>query len=357
MSYTNGLDNPELFFQCKLYTGTGSSHAITLDGSEDMQPDMVWWKERTSTDYHTIVDSVRGATKRIFPNATDAEDTNTESLKSFDSDGFTMGTNAGANQASQPYVAWNWKAGTSFSNDASATGVGDIDSSGSVNTDAGISICSFTGNGSNSQTVKHGLSTAPELIILKARGQGTYGWMTYDSVNGAGKYMNFAADHGAVSDTGMWSNTAPTSSVFSLSNGGNTAITNPNTVTMIAYCFHSVKSYSKISSFTGNGNADGTFVYTGFRPAWVIIKKSSGTNEWGVWDNKRSTSNVTDDIIYANLSNAEAANNANGLDFVSNGFKIRASGDLFNASGGTYIYMAFAESPFTNSNGVPTNAR
>jgi hypothetical protein len=357
MAYTT-IDNAELFFQAKLHSGNGSTQSITFDGSENMQPNWVWIKERNAAEHHYLFDSVRGVQKFIYTNLVNEEASNSNSLTAFDSNGFSLGNYADVNESGKTYVSWNWKAGTSFTNDASATSVGDIDSSGSVNTDAGFSICSFTGNGSNSQTVKHGLSTAPELIILKSRGQGTYGWITYDAINGAGKYLTINGTHASVSDTGMWSNTAPTSSVFSLSNGGNTAITNPNTVTMIAYCFHSVKGYSKIGTYTGNGDADGSFVYTGFKPAFVMTKKTSSSTarNWCILDNKRSSSgaNVVDDRLFPNLGDAE--DSSTSADFLSNGFKLRDNAGEFNQAV-SYIYMAFAEAPFVNSNGVPCNAR
>ncbi len=362
-AYTT-IDNPELYFQVKIYTGDGNDNrAITFDGEEDMQPDFLWFKNRGATAWHNLYDSVRGANKALASNATNAEESRSDTLDSFDSNGFTVGNDTSqdpdglnTNASSNTYVCWAWKAGTSFSNDASATSVGDIDSSGSVNTDAGISLCSFTGNGSNSQTVKHGLSTAPELIILKARGQGTYGWITYDVINGAGKYLTLNNTDAATSDTGMWSNTAPTSSVFSLSNGGNTAITNPNTVTMMAYCFHSVKGYSKIGKYEGNGNADGAFIYTGFSPSFVMLKEIDQTGNWCMSDNKRPGYNPTD-MVNANENGAETTDGTNTIDHLSNGFKLRTTGSSSNTNDSTYIYMAFAESPLVNSNGVPCNAK
>ena len=351
MSYTNGLDNPELFFQCKLYTGTGSSHAITLDGSEDMQPDKVWWKERTSTDYHTIVDSVRGATKRIFTNVTEAEDTNAESLKSFDSDGFTMGTNAGANQSSQTYVAWNWKAGTAFSNDASATGVGTIDSSGSISTDAGISIMSYTGNGLNSASFAHGLGVKPQIVLIKNRSTAK-NWVYWQDTTGNGTsdirlVLNLTNSN--------YNNYHVTFGTTTITLGNTDDAWNKSGDNLIAYCFAEKKGYSKFGSYTGNGNADGTFVYTGFRPAWVMIKNADNSSEeWGIWDSKRDVSNIMTRRLVANITAAE--NTANYLDFVSNGFKLRTSANGLNQSA-NLIYLAFAEAPFANSNGVPNNAR
>ena len=355
MAYTT-IDNPELFFQTKLYTGNGGTLAVTLDGSENMQPDFVWLKDRDGTNGHFLYDSARTATKELNSETVQAEQTKSGGLTAFDSNGFTLGDYSGTNGNTVNHVAWNWKAGTSFTNDASSTSIGDIDSAGRVSTDAGISLCTWTGNGSNSQTVKHGLSTAPELIILKARGQGTYGWVTYDAINGAGKYLTLNNTHGAVSDTGMWSNTAPTSSVFSLSNGGNTVATNPNTITMMAWCFHSVKGYSKIGSYTGNGNADGSYIHLGFRPAWVMVKRTDSADYWYMFDNKRDVDNVIEGKLEANTADAEYTS-VDWLDFTASGFKWRYTGGGVNASGGSFIYMAFAESPFVNSKGVPNNAR
>jgi len=382
MAYTT-IDDPEKHFQCVTYTGNGSSRTISYPNADaDLDADMIWIKQRDGdATSHTIFDTVRGAQEAIFTNNVNAETTRTDAISAFGTDDFDLGSNGDLNSSSQKYIAWCWKVGTSFSNDASATSVGDIDSSGSVNTDAGISLCSFTGNGSNSQTVKHGLSTAPELIILKARGQGTYGWITYDVINGAGKYLTLNNTDALVSDTGMWSNTAPTSSVFSLSNGGNTAITNPNTVTMMAYCFAGKQGFSKFGSFEGNNDADGSFVYLGFKPAWIIIKDVDSSNtvggsaatSWGIWDSKRMPANPASNPLFANKDtretlrgNASSANtggsDGNGLggfihlDMLSNGFKCRSATAELNDTQ-TYVYMAFAEAPFVNSNGVPCNAR
>ena len=258
MAYTT-IDNPELYFQVKLYTGTGSSHAITLDGDENMQPDMVWWKERGSSDYHTIVDSVRGVTKRIFTNATDAEDTQAESLKSFDSDGFTMGTNSGANQSSQTYVAWCWK----------------------ESADAGFDIVSWTGNGS-SQNISHSLSAVPHFMITKNR-SATGDWSTYHKFGGGTKTFYLSNSDAIGTTISPWNNTDPTSSVFTVGGG---AYTNGSGNSIIGYLWTEKQGYSKFGSYSGNGDADGAFVYTGFRPAFVLLKNSSGTLNWNMQDNK-----------------------------------------------------------------------
>ena len=349
MAYTT-IDNPELYFQTKLYTGNGGTQSITLDGSENMQPDWVWLKRRDSADNHNTFDSVRGATHRLITNLNNAQDTVTNMLTSFNSDGFSVGSHEGVNGSSMTYASWNWKAGTSFTNDASATGVGSIDSAGSVNTDAGFSIISFTDGGSNA-TIAHGLGVVPKVIIIKNRAA-SEGWYSYWQPLGNDKQLRLNSTAASADAGSMWNDTTPTSSVFSLDT--NTAgLSSGN---YISYCFAEKKGYSKFGSYTGNGNADGTFVYTGFKPAFVLIKVTSTTNDWEIHDNKRGSSNVINAILQPNLSDAESTSGRE-IDFLSNGFKLRNSNSQNNLSGGTFIYMAFAESPFVNSNGVPGTAR
>ena len=332
MAYTT-INKSTDYFNTKLYTGNSSTgHSITGVG---FQPDWTWIKERDASNHHIIVDAVRGANKYFLGNDTQAEVTSSNYVASLDSDGFTLGSDAGVNRGSM--LAWDWKANGS----GSSNGDGSITSTVSANTTSGFSIVSYTGTGSNA-TVGHSLGTTPSMIIFKNRDSVT-DWRVYHKSLGATKGIRLSSDGAEQTSSTYFNDTEPTSSLFTVS----TAVdTNESGSKFIAYCLAEKQGYSKIGSYTGNGNADGAFIHTGFRPARVMIKKSSGTNEWGIWDNKRSTFNVTDDIIYANLTNAEAADNANGLDFVSNGFKIRASGDLFNASSGSYIYMAFAEHPF-----------
>jgi hypothetical protein len=349
MSYTNGLDNPELYFQTVTWTGNGSTNAITLDGDEDMQPDLVWGKDRTGTDNHHLFDSIRGTNQRIISNQTAAENTEVDCLNSFDTDGFTLGSNTGLNNNTDAHVAWCWKAGTAFSNDASATSIGSIDSSGSVSTDAGFSICSYTGNGTAGATIKHGLSKVPEMIIVKGRSANADNWRSYHKslTDPTEDYLKLntsdAETDGAAS---TWNSTAPTSSVFSVhadnSNNGSGR-------TYVGYCFHSVDGYSKVGSYTGNGNADGPFISTGHRVAWFMVKNTNGSNGWRMFDNKRLTYNPNNKILYANASDAEATT-THPLDFLSNGIKIRGQSSDFNENGDTYIYLAFAETPFKYSN-------
>ena len=295
MSYTNGLDNPELYFQTKLYSGTGSSQSITFDGSENMQPDWIWIKSRSNAHGHIAADSVRGisngGTKILIPDSTQLEETNSsgQGIQTADSDGFTLGsetnTSGSTNGSGKTYVSWNWKAGTSFSNDASSTSVGTIDSSGSVNTTAGFSIISYTGTGS-AGTIAHGLGAVPAWYFIKQRNT-TGGWIVYHKGNTSSPetdYLRLDKTDSTVDDA-IFNDTAPTSSVFSI---GTNAPVNTNGGTYIAYCFADVKGYSKFGSYTGNGNADGTFIYTGFKPAWLIIKKTADVAEsWFQYDNKR----------------------------------------------------------------------
>ena len=353
MAYTT-IDDPSAFFQTKLYTGTGSSLALTNDGNSDLQPDWVWAKRRDGTYSHAWFDSSRGSTKRIISNLANTEDTNAQYITSFDSDGFTAGTDANINQSSLTYVAWQWKAngGTTSSN-----GDGNITSTVQANTTAGFSIVLFTGNATAGQTVGHGLGVKPEIIFAKNRSNGN-NWNVYaEPVDNTGNnYLSLNGTVGKESDFNMWNDTAPTSSVITL---GDRNETNGSSHNMVFYCFHSVKGYSKIGSYTGNGNADGTFVYTGFKPAWIMLKRTDSSNNWNIFDSKRDVDNQVGNVLYANLTSAEEADasHSSANDFLSNGFKLKETGNAVNGSGATYIYMAFAEHPFVSSEGVPVTAR
>ena len=342
MAYTT-IDKPTDYFNTVLYTGTGSdNNAITGVG---FSPDWVWLKKRSATGGHFIQDSVRGATKSIYSDGDYAEDTVTTAHKSFDSDGFTLGTNSNVNVSSGTHVSWNWLAGGS----ASSNTDGSITSSVSANTTAGFSIVSYTGTGSNA-TVGHGLGSALDFIIVKKR-NGTTSWCTTGTPNGwdVSLFLDTTDQNGSYT---FWQSTAPTSSVFSID--GSSAV-NGSSDTFIAYCFAEKQGYSKFGSYTGNGNADGPFVYTGFKPAFVMNKLTSGADDWQILDNKRNPYNVTNLYLKPNGSDAETTNNA--IDFLSNGFKLRTSAGSWNPNGGTFIYMAFAEAPFVSSGGIPTTAR
>jgi hypothetical protein len=346
MAYTT-IDKPDLYFNTLTWTGDGSSSRnITGVG---FQPDWVWGKCRNAAVSHAVYDSVRGASNLINTNTTSAEGTN-PALNGFISDGFTVNSDSYLNLNNNTYVAWNWKAGTSFTNDASATGIGTIDSTGSVNQDAGFSICSYTGTGSTG-TIKHGLNTAPAMIIVKNR-SASQNWVVYHQSLGNTKAI-FLSTTGAASTGSDWfNNTSPTSTVFSV--GTYDAIVG-NGHNLIAYCFAEKKGYSKFGSYTGNGNADGTFIYTGFKPAMILLKANAAGENWRIFDNKRSTFNPNSTSLQPNSSNAEASNT--DIDFCSNGIKLRTTSGEINPNGTSFIYMAFAESPFVTSTGIPTTTR
>jgi hypothetical protein len=332
---------PSEHFNTITYTGTDADNrAITGVG---FAPDFAWFKRRNSATNHGLFDVVRGANKRLSSNLTDDELSDDNALMSFDSDGYTVSSD-GTTNAGGTYVAWNWKGGgTAVSNTA-----GSITSSVSANTDAGFSIVSYTGNGSDGATVGHGLSQAPDMIISKRRNS-TYGWLVYARPMGITKYMALDLTMAEDGPSTYWNSTEHTSSVFSTVDS---QYINTSGGTYIAYCFHSVDGYSKVGSYTGNGSTDGTFVYTGFRPAMIIAKRSTSIEDWQIIDTTRASYNVADIRLNPNNSNAEVSNTNGGdrLDILSNGFKGRDPAGQWNASGSTYIYIAFAEMPFKHSN-------
>ena len=347
MSYTNGLDDPAQYFNTVLWTGNGTDdRSITGVG---FKPDWVWYKERSNVGDHTVHDIVRGAGERLFTADTSAESLDANSLQAFESDGFQIGTNSDVNGNTETYVGWSWLGGGT----ASSNTDGSITSSVSANTTAGFSIVSWVGT-EVADTVGHGLGSSPKVLIVKNRDE-VQPWYVYHESIGATKNLVLNSTSAEASNGNvLWNSTTPTSSVFSVKD--NTGTNGPSD-NMIAYCFAEKKSFNKFGSYTGNGNADGTFVYTGFKPAFVMLKETSGTSDWSMYDNKREPFNVADSTLEANTSDAEAEVSGRPIDILSNGFKLRGDSSFTNESGATYIYMAFAESPFVNSNGVPTNAR
>jgi len=343
MAYTT-IKKPSDYFNTVLYAGNGSTQSIT---GVNFQPDLVYVKGRnTSSKYPTIFDSVRGATKRLTTFSTNVEDTHPTMLSSFDSDGWTSGADDQTNASGTNYVCWNWLA----SNTTASNTDGSITSTVSANTTSGFSIVSYTGTGS-AATVGHGLGVAPKMIITKTRNT-VDSWYVYHTSLGASKRLGLNAEDAAATSSTYWNDTEPTNSVFSLNtNSGN----NGSGVTMIAYCFADVKGFSKFGSYTGNGSTDGTFVYTGFKPAFVMIKVTNVSQYWTIFDNKREGYNVTGKTLFPNLSNSEGSFLPDGIDFVSNGIKFRSDATAMNASGNTYIYMAFAENPLVGDN--PATAR
>ena len=484
MAYTT-IDNPRLFFNTVLYTGNTSGQSITGVG---FQPDWLWIKSRSAAYQHSLRDSTRGSTKTLRSNGTNAEATQSDSVTSFDSDGFTLGADSSSfvNENSATYVGWNWLAGgtapaityfvkvvsdsgnkyrfndfgtsavtldlqeggtytfdlSDSSNDGHpmkfsetsggshgggstySTGVvyqldgasvtesnyvsnfnsassrkiiitvaasaptlyyfchyhsgmggqantnstfgssnfsGSIQSTVSASTDAGFSIVGYQGTGSNA-TIGHGLSSAPEIIFQKCRSNSSTWWHVGSTKisTGFNSYLHLNETDAVASDSSVWNNTNPTSSVFSV---GSAAGTNGSSRTNIAYCFHSVKGYSKIGSYTGSGSTNGSYIHLGFKPAWTMYKRisSGGSGGWSIHDNKRSESNGNNPLrkyIVAQTSGTESTDDFFTIDHLSNGFKLRATDGESNASGVTYLYMAFAESPFvTGASGIPTTAR
>ena len=332
MAYTD-IDDPSAFFQCTLYVGNNGTQTVTHGGNSDLQADWIWGKARNDTAHHFLIDSVRGVSKRLKV-AVDPEATVNAGITAIGSDSFAVGNDGDFNDNNINYVTWNWK----------------------ESADAGFDILTYEGTGSI-QTEAHNLGVKPDMIIVKNidSSDPPFNWRVYHSSLGAGVALKLNANDAISDDPGYWGDTEPTSSVFSIKDSGET---NNNNQTYMAYLFAGKQGYSKFGSYVGNNNADGTFVYTGFKPALVIAKNSGASEGWSIFDNKRSTSggnNVINDLLVPSSTEAEISQNV--CDFVSNGFKFRHVDGKYHNNGGTYIYMAFAEQPFVTSTGVPATAR
>ena len=343
MAYTT-IPKSSAYFNTKLYTGNVSTNAITGVG---FQPDITWLKERDGTQDHYLYDAVRGVQNYLTPNLTTQEQANVTSLTAFNSDGFTLGSNTATNANNGLFASWNWKAnGSGATNTA-----GSINTTyTSANTTSGCSIITYTGNATAGATIGHGLGIKPSMVIIKNLAGND--WIVYTQALTANKilYLNTT---GVENDNSVFFNdTEPTDSLITL---GSISATNGSGA-MIAYCFSDVQGYSKQGSYIGNGNANGTFNYTGFKPAFVLTKNSSsGGSNWRIFDNQRLGYNVNNATLYPNLTNAEA--DETSLDLLSNGFKMRGTTNDLNGSGQTYVYMAFAEEPLVSTNGNAATAR
>lgn len=325
------------------YTGNGGA-TQTITNTAGFKPDLVWIKDRSVARNNDLLDSIRGPTTGLFSNLTNAEVTSGY-LSSFNSNGFTTGNDVSTNGSGETFVGWQWQAGQGSS---SSNTSGSITSTVSVNATAGFSVVTYTGTGANA-TVGHGLGVAPSMYIVKSRSNGGtyYDWAVYHTgLGGNTKTLWLNLTNSVGTYPSYWNSTSPTSSVFSL---GNDITVNQSSATYVAYCWAEIAGFSKFGSYTGNGSSDGPFVYTGFRPKFVLVKKSSGTSYWQVLDSTRSPYNLAGEDLFPNLSDAEAtiSSGTNQVDMLSNGFKIRNTN--CNDSGGTYIYMAFAENPFKNA--------
>lgn len=364
MAYTT-INKSTDYFRTKLYTGNASNDtAITFDESTNMQPDLIWIKNRSASQSHALFDAIRGATKRLSSNSSSAESTENTNLDSFDTNGFTVDNEAIVNGSGNSMVAWNWKAGTTSGIATNADS--DITPTAySFNATSGFSIVKYTGNGSGSTGVPHGLGKKPEFFIIK-KTSGTDSWICYHqgiSNNGTTYIvLNSSAASGSSNNpfNGWQSDTVN----FYLGSAGDT---NGSGATFIAYCFASVDGFSKVGSYVGNGNANGTFIYTGFKPAFIIFKRRDNTGEWYIKDNRRSGTAALQNIgqmnpnqtQYVAASSNQVENKTSGyaMDILSNGFKARGTDSGINANGGEYIYYAVAEAPLVGSNNIPCTAR
>ena len=356
MAYTT-IDDPSAHFQIVTYSGNGSTQSITNDGNSDLQPDWLWFKNRNDTQVHELFDTTRGIAKSIRIN-TDAENTDdpNDRLTAINSDGFSLGDDGNPNNGSNTYVCWQWKANGGSLTTASESG-SNVGYSRQVNTTAGFAIIKYTGLGSVAAVI-HGMSATPSFFTVKNLGGGGWSWYTYHHKNTEyphtdNLYLN--NQDGTTDNDTVWDDQQPNSTEIKIgTNGGVNADGNE----YIMYAFAEKQGYSKFGVYTGNGDADGPFIYTGFKPAWVMFKRNNGGSEnWGIFDNRRNTQegNPRDIYLMPSASNADSSE-SDSIDFLSNGFKWRISSGFRNADGDTFVYVAFAEHPFVSSEGVPVTA-
>jgi hypothetical protein len=346
MAYTT-IDDPSAYFHTQLYAGNGGTQSITNDGNSDLQPDLIWIKSRSDSSFNALTDSTRGTSKRLYSNSTSAEETHSDRVTAFNSDGFSLGASSLVNTNTYNYAAWQWKAngGTTATNSDGST-----DTTVQANTTAGFSIVTFTTDGGN-ETYGHGLGVKPDIVIVKSRsGAGSWIYMT-DVIDGSVDYLLLNTTAAAAD----LSYGAFTSSTFQYNDN--------NAITQLAYCFAEKQGYSKFGKYVGNGAVGGPFIYTGFKPAFVMIKNASATESWVIYDTKRSSNNPADLKLSPDTADSENDNSAiggaayNNIDILSNGFKCVKNNAATNGSGNTLIFMAFAENPFVTSTGIPTTAR
>ena len=361
MAYTT-IDDGSAYFHAQLFTGNDATdRAITNDANAgDFKPDWLWLKNRDSASTNMTFDSSRltssEATLSLRANATNAEADKVDVFGGFETDGFTVdGSDSDTNSNGHKFVAWQWKANGGTQTHSQSESGSNIACSVQANTTAKFSIITYTGTGGAGHTFLHGLGSTPKVILIKIRTGADRGWIVYHHKSHATPHENFTLLNtaAAVADLDRFDDTAPNSTEIAVSDDTHV---NADGNTYVAYAFDEVKGYSKFGSYIGNGNADGAFVYTGFKPAFVIQKQTSADGEyWMMKDSAREPHNQADVNFYPNANNVEG--DTNGIDFLSNGFKCRTTGAGSNASDATYIYMAWAESPFVSSEGVPTTAR
>jgi hypothetical protein len=340
---TPTISNGATVMAATTYTGTGAARSVdnSVNGVS-FQPDWVWIKNRTTAYSHLLADSVRGTTKYIVSSSNGIENTDANSVTAFNANGFSVGTLVDINASGNGIVGWQWNAGGSTVTNTT----GSISAQVRANPTAGFSIVTYTGTGANA-TVGHGLGVAPRMILVKKR-SAVQAWSVYHGSLANTQYLVLNTTATPATLASMWNSTTPTSSVFSIGTDGNT---NTSAATYVAYCFAAVAGYSAFGSYTGNGSADGPFVYLGFRPRFIVVKRTDVTNAWVMFDTSRSTYNQSFNYLLAENAQQDitASGSTDTLDFLSNGFKLRCTTLAENANGGTYVYMAFAENPFKNS--------
>ena len=347
MAYTT-INKSSLHMNTKTYTGNGGTQSITGVG---FKPDMTWLKKRNGTANHHLVDAVRGVGYYLYPNLGNAQGGNGATLlTSFNSDGFTLDAGADSNASGATGVGWSWKAGNLANGQGSANTDGSLSSSVSANQTSGFSIVTYNGRDAT-DTIGHGLGAEPSVILFKCRSNTGSDWYSYWKPLGNNSTIRLNNTGGTSSPTGLWNTTSPTSSVFTVISSD---VINRVGRTFVAYCFAEKTGYSKFGSYVGNGNTDGTFCYTGMKPAFVMFK-GNNTSDWQLWDNKRDTFNPVEKAIHPNANGG--ASTDQDIDFLSNGFKIRSNQAHLNGSGVEFIYMAFAEATLVGTNGVTAKAR
>jgi hypothetical protein len=352
MPTTYAIIKGNQYMDATTYSGTGAAANVT--NAAGFYPDLTWVKNRSSGDYWNVLfDSVRGAGNQLSSNQTDAELASASNVagkvSAFNSNGFGLAAGSSSilsvNGTSNNYVGWQWTAGQG-ANVTNTTGT--ITSTVSANTTAGFSVVTYTGNGTSGATFGHGLGVAPSFVIFKSRSAAATYWLVYSSTIGNASYLSLQTTDAAVAGTTTFLNsTTPTSSLITLGNGGSI---NSNGATYVAYCWTPIPGFSQFGSYTGNGSTDGTFVYLGFKPKFVMIKRTNTTGNWIIFDSARGPYNLNGPYLYANASDAEATSTSVGLDFLSNGFKNRNTYTDANANGSSYTYMAWAETPFKYAN-------
>jgi hypothetical protein len=361
MAYTT-IDDPSQFFQCALYTGNSNYNTITNDGNSDLAPDIIWGKCRSTTKTHYFYDSIRGVENRVETDNSANQDANTNGVLNFYTDGFRLGSGNTENDNGESFVAWQWKVnGGTVANNTDANTTTSVQ----TNLAAGITIGTYEGNSTNGNSIGHGLGAIPDFFMIKGySGVGTKYWIIgcpniASMANGASKILYLDLNNAVTNDTSTWGNVNLTSTTVTINSGQYVNHANSN---YMFYAFKNIQGYSKVGEYVGNGSANGPFVYTGFKPAFVMVKNTSQAANWEIFDHKRSPSNVANLKLGANLTAAEngsdlGTTSQNNIDMLSNGFKMRTGNTDTNVSGNVYMYISFAENPFVTSTGIPTTAR